>query len=197
MLKEVEAIANAVDEVSRPFKETMAKLRSFSDKVRNKLASLIFSEQNLEKYAGEIESRLVNSFFKCEAEHIAENAGKTILHEGIKTSSTGWNISETGSMINGRYYTKHALERMAPATKEVIEELEKRALACGYQRGGKEFTKYIQPRNIPPMVVEDAVQNGVKTIGSGKNIGTICYETEYMRVILNNSGDVVSVYRIG
>jgi hypothetical protein len=78
-----------------------------------------------------------------------------------------WDVpKEGGGMnINGRYYTEHALERMAPDTPEIRAMLRSRASARLTKLGLKEGTqaydaclgrslKKIDPRGIPPSVVE-------------------------------------------
>jgi hypothetical protein len=168
-----------------------------NDKVRGKVEALLSSEEALEIYAAGAEFKVVGNVLKSEAEHLVGSSGKRTVQEGLKTTSTGWNLSENGSMINGRFYTKHALERMAPSIPEVVAELERRALGLGHVRGSKNFLDYVQARNIPPMLVEDVIKNGVRSLGEGKKIGTMNCVTEYMKVIINNSGDVISVYKIG
>ena len=104
-----------------------------------------------------------------------------------------WDMPETGKVINGRYYTKHALERMAPPTKEVIEELEKRAIARGYAKDSDKFREYVQPRNIPPSVIEDAIKNGTSKV-SQNNSSIFEYLTDSVKVFINQAGDVISAY---
>ena len=104
-----------------------------------------------------------------------------------------------GKVINGRYYTQHALEIMAPDTLSVREELISRAKdianKLGYVEGSKDYVdiikKYVQPRNIPPMVVEDAIKNGIRL--AGDKAGTFKYTTKDVKVIVNSSGDIISV----
>lgn len=100
-------------------------------------------------------------------------------------------MSPTGRVINGRYYTRHALERMAPSTPEVLAELELRAIKKGLQRGTPPFKDYIDARNIPPSVVEETIKNGVKTVDK-KNPLNWKYQTMEATVITNQAGDVVS-----
>ena len=92
-----------------------------------------------------------------------------------------------GANINGRWYTEHALERMAPRTPEVMAELEARALARarkkGLKPGTEEFGKWMNrngpnPRGIPPSVVQAEIAHP----GSAE-----------VRVILNDKGCVISV----
>ncbi len=112
-------------------------------------------------------------------------------------------LPEGGCVINGRFYTKHALERMAPKTPQVMAELEGRALAKGYVRpyqgdkgASEDFIKYVQPRDIPSIVIEDAIANGIQKIGTGKYAGTIEYTTVDLKVVINNRGDVITIHRI-
>ncbi|EAC6301932.1 hypothetical protein EBB10_11790, partial [Listeria monocytogenes] len=110
-----------------------------------------------------------------------------------------WSLNKNGANINGRYYSGHALERMAPDTPVVRAALNTRAQEIAKNKGLVPGTKdyydfvknYIQPRNIPPSVVEDAISNGVKT--PGNQINTWKYETNDVIVIKNNSGDVITV----
>jgi hypothetical protein len=92
-----------------------------------------------------------------------------------------------GAFINDRWYTEHALERMAPRTPAVMAELEARALkrtaAEGLQPGTEEFGRWMSrngpdPRGIPPFVIEIEIANPSST-----NI----------RVILNQKGEVITV----
>ena len=111
----------------------------------------------------------------------------------------GWDMPDGGAIINGREYTKHALERMAPDTPSVRAELSKRVEEItdkkGFKPGTKEymkeFNKYVNPRNIPPSVVEDTISS-VKPV-LGDEPGTLKYETNYIRVITDFSGKVVTV----
>ena len=122
-----------------------------------------------------------------------------VSKSGTVASESVWDMPEGGKMINGRWYTKHALERMAPNTSQVREELVSRAKikACeeGYIEGSPDYIKfiekYVQPRNIPPMVIEDAVKNGVRS--PGKQPGTFECKTGDVKVIINSAGDVVSI----
>lgn len=103
----------------------------------------------------------------------------------------GWVLPREGggAMINGRWYTQHALERMAPDTPEVRALLESRFNRRVEVQGDelKDPDKYAEfynknkpnPRNVPPSVVEAEIQNP----GS----------TGRVKVILNESGDVVTV----
>jgi RHS repeat-associated protein len=112
-----------------------------------------------------------------------------ILKREISKTSGGWVLPENrgGALINGRWYTEHALERMAPRTPQVMAKLEARALertsALGLQPGTREFGKWMNrngpnPRGIPPSVVEAEIFN----------LGT----TD-IRVILNENGHVITI----
>lgn len=109
-------------------------------------------------------------------------ATKTISH-------SGWVLPENGggALINGRWYSEHALERMAPRTPQVMAKLEARALtrasAEGLQPGTEEFGRWLyrngpSPRGIPSSVVEAEIINPGST-----NI----------RVILNQRGNVITI----
>ena len=108
----------------------------------------------------------------------------------------GWHLPyQGGAVIGDRYYTEHALARMAP--KNCFQSkaiLEARAIKKSQELGhafttweeveqwmltneGKSFS--VDPRGIPPSVVEAEIANP----GS---VGEI-------QVILNEKGDVVSV----
>jgi hypothetical protein len=67
--------------------------------------------------------------------------------------------------INGRWYTEHALERMAPDTPLVRAELTNRVVKrlerLGIKRGSSAYQKVfakamkkVDPRGVPPSVVE-------------------------------------------
>lgn len=104
-----------------------------------------------------------------------------------------------GKTINDRKYSQHALERMAPDTIQVRAELESRAIQkatdIGLKPGTIEFSKfidkYVDPRNIPPSVIEDAIKN--TTSVPGKYADTFVHETLDVKVIVNGKGDVITV----
>ncbi|MDY0404697.1 pre-toxin TG domain-containing protein [Virgibacillus sp. 179-BFC.A HS] len=94
---------------------------------------------------------------------------------GVKgTGEVGWNMSKGGGEINGRKYSQHALERMAPDIPEIKATLTSRAIKkaeeLGFKPQTKEFSdfvkKYVDPRNIPPSVIEDAIMNTKKIPGN-------------------------------
>lgn len=111
-----------------------------------------------------------------------------------------WDMPESGKVINGRYYTKHVLERMAPDTPQVRAELTKRAheflTKKGYEFGSdkyiEKFKEYVNPRNIPPIVIENIIKT-VKGV-PGKYPNTIDYITEYIHITLNELGDVITIW---
>lgn len=124
-----------------------------------------------------------------------------------------WWIREEGQIIYGRKYGKHALERMAPNTPEVRHVLEQRYMKmnpCKWEVGTKEFKKwsdglsnYVQPRNIPAMVVEDVImheprlpniENGVKCADKWRHSRKIS-DDSMLHVIVNAAGDVITVMR--
>lgn len=65
----------------------------------------------------------------------------------------------------------------------------------GYEAGNKEYyefcKKYVDPRNIPPSVIEDAISS-TKAVPGNKS-GTFVHETIDVKVITNSSGKVVTV----
>lgn len=96
-----------------------------------------------------------------------------------------------GAMINGRWYTKHALERMAPRTPEMMAELEwrfnQRAKIASKNMKPKQFKNWYRDnlpnsRGIPPYVVE-------AEIAYPKSTG--------VRVELNEDGAVKTVITNG
>ncbi|MDX5484599.1 T7SS effector LXG polymorphic toxin [Bacillus pumilus] len=115
------------------------------------------------------------------------------------TGQVGWSLSKGGGIINQRKYSQHALERMAPNIPEVRATLTRRALKkadeLGYQPQTKDFNdfikKYVDPRDIPPSVIEDAIKNTNKIPGHRK--GTFVHDTQDVRVVINEFGDVITV----
>lgn len=121
------------------------------------------------------------------------------VESGIEFGKEGWNLSEGGGEIGGRKYSQHALERMAPDIPEVKATLTSRAIKkareLGYKPQTKEYSdfvkKYVDPRNIPPSVIEDAIKNTKKIPENRK--GTFIHETQDVKVIINEIGDVITV----
>jgi len=112
----------------------------------------------------------------------------------------GWSMPRGGTTINGRWFTEHALERMAPDTPAVRAELYiramERAAVKGYIPGTREYINLInyhmQPRGIPPSVVEYVIRN-TTPIPDGTEF---IHRNNYLKVIVNGRGDVVSVHKI-
>ncbi|SFA80025.1 contractile injection system protein, VgrG/Pvc8 family [Clostridium frigidicarnis] len=111
----------------------------------------------------------------------------------------GWDMLKGGGYINGRRYSQHAMERMAPDTPQVRAELEKIAADLAKGKGLEPQTKaysdfvkkYVDPRNIPPSVIEDAIKN--TTSAPGKYADTFIHETGDVTVVVNGAGDVITV----
>ena len=115
--------------------------------------------------------------------------------EGIPAYKSGsWvmPLDGGGAFIGSRYFTEHALARMAPKTNDVLEILKKRLLQKaakqGIAPGTEEFSIWLKskqgqsfkvdPRGIPPSVVEAEIVNpGCSNI----------------EVIMNSKGDVITV----
>jgi hypothetical protein len=112
--------------------------------------------------------------------------------EQLKNRSVGqirtdWVFPQKGgATINGRWYTEHALERMAPRTPEVMAELEsrfvERAKVLEKTLPPKRFLKwyrenYPNPRGIPPSVIEAEIARPGSTS---------------VRVEINQKGDVIT-----
>lgn len=120
--------------------------------------------------------------------------GKGTACEAVESgSNTGiWDMTEGGGVINGREYSQHAMERMAPDTPTVRAELSKRAEKAAQQKGlevgTKEYyeycTKYVDQRNIPPSVIEDAISSS-KAI-PGNRPDTFIHETLDVKVVINS-----------
>ena len=128
------------------------------------------------------------------AESAAEDAGKV-----VESGTDSWNMVEGGGAINGREYSQHAMERMAPDTPQVRAELSRRAEKSATQRGLKVGTqeyyeyckKYVDPRNIPPSVIEDAISS-TKGI-PGNRPDTFIHETADVKIVINSAGKVITV----
>ena len=129
----------------------------------------------------------------------SENLDASSLTETYINNDNNWNMPIGGGEINGIEYSQHALERMAPNTSQVRAELSRRAEVAaeqlGYKVGTKEYyefcEKYVDPRNIPPSVVENAISSSEAVQGNYPN--TLIYETEDVRVITNSDGKVITV----
>ena len=127
--------------------------------------------------------------------------GKGTACEAVESgSNTGiWDMTEGGGVINGREYSQHAMERMAPDTPTVRAELSKRAEKAAQQKGlevgTKEYyeycTKYVDQRNIPPSVIEDAISSS-KAIPENRP-DTFIHETLDVKIVINSNGKVITV----
>ncbi|TYR81129.1 hypothetical protein FZC66_04495 [Priestia megaterium] len=113
--------------------------------------------------------------------------------------SIAWSMPKGGGVINGRKYTEHALERMAPNTAEVRAELttraHKKASEKGLAVGTKEYNtfikSYVDPRGITPTVIEDVIKSTPAKAGS--RAGTFDHIGESVKVVVNSNGDVITV----
>lgn len=103
-----------------------------------------------------------------------------------------WDMPEHPKTINGRKYSQHALERMAPDTIENRAKLIQRALDLGYEVGSNDFKNYVNPRGIPPSIVEDVIKNAIPQPGSSP--ATLEYILDGVTVITNLAGDVISTW---
>ena len=128
------------------------------------------------------------------------NAGAGKGNESGNKGSTGsWDMVEGGGTINGREYFQHAMERMAPDTPQIRAELSRRAEKAATQRGLKVGTqeyyeyckKYVDPRNIPPSVIEDAISSTRGIFGNRPD--TFIHETADVKVVINSKGKVITV----
>ena len=98
-----------------------------------------------------------------------------------------------------KWYVTGRMERMAPDTPQVRAELSRRAEKSATQRGLKVGTqeyyeyckKYVDPRNIPPSVIEDAISS-TKGI-SGNRPDTFIHETADVKIVINSAGKVITV----
>ncbi len=86
------------------------------------------------------------------------NTAAVKVAEPIDTFS-GWYMPKGGTVINGRKYTEHALERMAPKTDAVRDELSKRAFAKGLVPGTGDFKRYVNPRETSSEVVDKIIKS--------------------------------------
>lgn len=125
-----------------------------------------------------------------------------VLANKEQSKMIGWSMPIGGGNINGRRYTQHVLERMAPDTEEVRKELTVRAhkkyIAEGYEVGSKEYNRklkaYVQPRGITPTVVEDVIRNTSAIPGNKPD--TFIHATDRISVMVNSNGDVITVIPI-
>jgi len=119
---------------------------------------------------------------------VSEGTVARLSERNIAKIRTDWVFPKKGgATINGRWYTEHALERMAPRTPEVMAELEVRALARARKEGCLPQTEkfgewwidnHPDPRGIPPSVIEAEIANPGST--------SVC-------VSINKQGGVITV----
>ncbi len=123
-------------------------------------------------------------------EKIIQAAVEHVAQREAYLQGGGWVLPKRGGVeINGRWYTEHALERMAPDTPQVRAMLEPRVLerarAKGYEPGTEKFGDWLNdgnkldPRGIPPMLVEAEIANP---------------GTTGITVVCNEHGDVITAY---
>ncbi|HFK1748793.1 TPA: hypothetical protein ACGX4N_005745 [Bacillus cereus] len=129
-----------------------------------------------------------------ELEQKAKDLGKV----SKVTEEIGWSMPRGGGVIDGRKYSEHALERMAPDTVQVRAELTKRARERaerkGYTFGSDKYMeelKKVNPRGMTPNVVEDIIKTGTRK--PGDNPGTWKYVRDEGYVVINDKGDVITV----
>ncbi len=104
----------------------------------------------------------------------------------------GWSMPGTDGYINGRHYSKHALIRMAPRTPLTQARVQELARNDPKVKNDEDYLKYIDIRGVPPMVVEDIIQNGKRF--KGKEADTIHFTNgEFTIIVGETSGKVVTV----
>lgn len=103
--------------------------------------------------------------------------------------SRGYRLPGQGKEIEGRYFTKHALERMAPDTPEVRRQLEARALAKGLAKDTKAFNDYVQPRGITPEQVTETI-----TLGEANSTHreAVIYRRNGLKVVVAQDGAIIT-----
>lgn len=124
------------------------------------------------------------------------SGGGKVIREG---TGEVWDMPRGGGTINGRKYSEHAMERMAPDTPAVRAELHTRAMeraeVAGLKPGTVEYNtfvnKQIDPRGIPPQVINDAINN--IPASPGKFSDTFIHQSADATVIVNGTGDVITV----
>ena len=77
--------------------------------------------------------------------------GKQDTKKEAEFVGVGWDMPQKGKIINGRYYTKHALERMAPDIPQVRAELELRATRCGFKNRALNLKNMFNPAMSLPL----------------------------------------------
>ena len=159
------------------FSRTKPEMKALSDRLKSKPQG--FGQQ----------VRVIGSFQQPALRNgfVSEGTVAKLAEKNVSQIRTDWVFPKKGgAMINGRWYTEHALERMAPRTPEVMAELEVRFVARAKVKeetlSPKKFVdwfyeNYPNPRGIPPSVVEAEI---AKPGSTG------------IRVVLNENGDIVT-----
>jgi len=108
----------------------------------------------------------------------AEEAAASTFKPPALLALEGWGLPERGgALFNNRWYTEHALERMAPR---------------GLIHDGTEMVS----RGVPPSVVENALKFGSKSQGNTSN--EIVHTFENVRVVTNKEGSrIITVITTG
>lgn len=194
-LSKVEKVEEAAEGLSK-----VEKVAGHADDVAN-LEKLSEAEELAKAANGAEEVSKLDNTAKT-VDNVAEGAGDLANTTGKSITKSGkgvWDMPEGGGTINGREYSQHALERMAPDTPSVRAKLSRRAEKLAESKGLKVGTpehyqfcqKYVDPRNIPPSVIEDAISN--TTAVPGHTAGTFVHQTADVTVIVNETGKVVTV----
>ena len=84
------------------------------------------------------------------------------------------------------------LETRAELSTRANAEARKRGLDVSSDDYILYVQKYIQPRGIPPKVVEHVILNGEKTFSDN---GTFIFNLDGIKVVTNKQGDVVTVMK--
>lgn len=95
------------------------------------------------------------------------------------------------------------LRRVPKTDPQIRAELEQRGRESalnkdfkpGTQDYANEMKKYNDSRGIPPSVVEDALHHGKKSLGNSS--GTFVYESDNVKVVTNDKGEVITLYPKG
>jgi RHS repeat-associated protein len=168
---------------------------ALSGNPRETVTAQLLQEIGLSPYAaGLIDSSLsiagsMGGVFAIHASRLAAFPNFRLPISSALTESSGWVLPEGGggALIKGRWYTEHALERMAPNTPRVMAELQSRFLDRAKVASQKLYPKELHkwrlenapnPRGIPPLVVEAEIAQPGST---------------GVRVILNENGHVITV----
>jgi hypothetical protein len=91
-----------------------------------------FNEQFMQKMEGEAARNVGTTATTKITPSITDSLANNILESGLP---------KTGCVINNRYYTRHALERMAPDTSQIRAQLEQLARDRG-------IPQYLEPPTV-------------------------------------------------